>query len=447
MLNDEQLAKLRKAGEVSAAARDLGISLCKPGAKLLDIAQEVEGYIRDHGCGVAFPCNLSINEVAAHYTPTPNDQTRLEIGDVIKVDCGAVLDGYIGDTAATVEVATNAYRDLVEASKRARNTVAEFVGEGTPIREIGRAIEMSIKRDGYNVVENLCGHQIDYWDLHAGYSIPPYDAGDETVIQAGQTFAVEPFATNGRGSIDNGKPGNIVIIFEFMSASICRRCSSIIFSILENGSSANADANGTAAASANNAAARAILPVSQKNAASAATAEITAASLPFHEWRRTMRRACLHDGSSARSPALRESAAAIPRSIDGVWPVRHSSEEYIESALAHSPATVLSAASFILPAGKPNSSKRGASSDLHAFFQRKSASSSSAHPGSSVMPSGMGSVSAASPENASAACEAALTCTGIPRATATRSYDPVGEEYENAISGKKCTPSFTGRTR
>ena len=124
MLNDEQLAKLRKAGEVSAAARDLGISLCKPGAKLLDIAQEVEGYIRDHGCGVAFPCNLSINEVAAHYTPTPNDQTRLEIGDVIKVDCGAVLDGYIGDTAATVEVATNAYRDLVEASKRAREIIS-----------------------------------------------------------------------------------------------------------------------------------------------------------------------------------------------------------------------------------------------------------------------------------------------------------------------------------
>ncbi|MBO5519610.1 MAG: type II methionyl aminopeptidase [Candidatus Methanomethylophilus sp.] len=211
MLNEDQLAKLRKAGEVSAAARDLGISLCKPGAKLFDIAQEVEGYIRDHGCGVAFPCNLSINEVAAHYTPTPNDQTRLEIGDVIKVDCGAVLDGYIGDTAATVEVATNAYRDLVEASKRARNTVAEFVGEGTPIREIGRAIEMSVKRDGFNVVENLCGHQIDFWDLHAGYSIPPYDAGDETKIQAGQTFAVEPFATNGKGYVNNGKPGNIVI--------------------------------------------------------------------------------------------------------------------------------------------------------------------------------------------------------------------------------------------
>lgn len=210
MLNEDQLAKLRRAGRISAEARDLGVSLCKPGAKLYDVAQEVEGYIRDHGCGLAFPCNVSINEVAAHYTPTPNDDKRFELGDVVKIDCGGVLDGYIGDTAATVEVGTNAYRELVESSKRARNTVAEFVGEGTPIREIGRAIEMSVKRDGFKVVENLCGHQIDHWDLHAGFSIPPYDAGDETQIQAGMTFAVEPFATNGRGYVDNGKFGNIV---------------------------------------------------------------------------------------------------------------------------------------------------------------------------------------------------------------------------------------------
>lgn len=211
MLNEDQLAKLRKAGDISAKARDIGISLCKPGAKLFDVAQEVEGYIREHGCGLAFPCNISINEVAAHYTPTPNDTRVFEIGDVVKIDCGGVLDGYIGDTAATVEVGTNAYRDLVESSKRARDTVAEFVGEGTPLREIGRAIEMSVKRDGFKVIENLCGHQIAHWDLHAGFSIPPYDAGDETKIEAGMTFAVEPFATNGFGYVDNGKFGNIVI--------------------------------------------------------------------------------------------------------------------------------------------------------------------------------------------------------------------------------------------
>ena len=212
MLTSEQMEKLRKAGRVSAEARDLGCELCVPGAKLYDIAEEVEGYIRKHGCGLAFPCNISINEIAAHYTPSPNDQSRLELGDVVKIDCGGFLDGFIGDTAATVEVGTHAYTDLILASKRARNTVAEFVGDGVPLCEIGSAIENSVKRDGFKVIENLCGHQIEQWDLHAGFSIPPYDSGDMTKVTAGMTFAVEPFATNGGGAVDNGKPGNIVVI-------------------------------------------------------------------------------------------------------------------------------------------------------------------------------------------------------------------------------------------
>ena len=212
MLTPDELEKLRKAGAVSAAARDLGCSLCEPGAKLYDVAQEVEGYICKHGCGLAFPCNVSRNEIAAHYTPCVDDKLRFEVGDVVKIDCGAFLDGFIGDTAATVEVGSHAYRDLIEASKRARNTVAEFVGDGVPINEIGAAIEASVKRDGFKVIENLCGHQVAQWKLHAGISIPPYDNGDTTKVFPGMSFAVEPFATNGGGAVKNGKPGNIVII-------------------------------------------------------------------------------------------------------------------------------------------------------------------------------------------------------------------------------------------
>jgi len=212
MLKEDELAKLRRAGEVSGAAREIGMSLCQPGAKLYDVAQEVEGYIRSHGCGLAFPCNISLNEIAAHYTPSCNDQTRFEVGDVVKVDCGGELDGYVGDTAGTVEVGTHSYRDIIESSKRARNTVAEFIGAGVPINEIGRAVEMSVKRDGFKVVENLCGHEITQYDLHAGLSIPSYDDGNTDPIEAGMTVAIEPFVTNGYGIVDNGKPGNIVEI-------------------------------------------------------------------------------------------------------------------------------------------------------------------------------------------------------------------------------------------
>ncbi|MDD2626167.1 MAG: type II methionyl aminopeptidase [Candidatus Methanomethylophilus sp.] len=212
MLKEDELAKLRKAGEVSGAARELGMSLCKPGAKLYDVAQEVEGYIREHGCGLAFPCNISKNEIAAHYTPSCNDESRFEVGDVVKIDCGGFLDGFIGDTAGTVEVGSNSRREIIESSKRARNTVAEFIGDGVPINEIGRAVEMSVKRDGFKVVENLCGHQITQWDLHAGLSVPSYDDGNTDTIKAGMTVAIEPFVTDGGGYVINGKPGNIVVI-------------------------------------------------------------------------------------------------------------------------------------------------------------------------------------------------------------------------------------------
>jgi methionyl aminopeptidase len=212
MLTSEQLEKLRKVGRISGAARELGLSLCKPGAKLYDVAQEVEGYIREHGCGLAFPCNISRNEIAAHYTPCVNDKTVFEVGDVVKVDCGGELDGYVGDTAGTVEVGTNRYRDLVEISKTARNTVAEFLGDGIPLGEIGRTVEMTMNQAGFKPIENLCGHQIEPYNLHAGLSVPSYASGETETIKAGMVVAVEPFATNGGGSVVNGRMGNIVRI-------------------------------------------------------------------------------------------------------------------------------------------------------------------------------------------------------------------------------------------
>ncbi len=210
MLTGEQLEKLRRAGEIAGAARELGLSMVGAGVKLYDVAQEVEGYIRTHGCGLAFPCNVSRNEIAAHYTPCVDDPSVFEIGDVVKVDCGAELDGYVGDTAGTVEVGTRRYTELIEVSKRARNTVAEFLGDGTPLGEIGRAVGMVMAQSGFKPVENLCGHQIEPYNLHAGLSVPSYDSGETQTVKAGMVVAVEPFATNGGGAVINGHPGNIV---------------------------------------------------------------------------------------------------------------------------------------------------------------------------------------------------------------------------------------------
>jgi methionyl aminopeptidase len=209
MLDSEQLSKLRKAGRISAEARDLGLSLVKKGVKYFDVAEEVEGYIRKNGCKLACPCNISVNEIAAHYTPSVNDKLTFEVGDVVKVDCGAALDGYVGDTAGTVEVGTNRFRDLIDAAHNARDSVMEFIGEGVPINEIGKVVTMTIEGMGYKPIRNLSGHQIEPYNLHAGLSIPNYDAGNTDQLKAGMVIACEPFATNGEGLIDTGRPGNI----------------------------------------------------------------------------------------------------------------------------------------------------------------------------------------------------------------------------------------------
>ncbi|MDR1955026.1 MAG: type II methionyl aminopeptidase [Candidatus Methanoplasma sp.] len=212
MLNDEELSKLRKAGETAAAARSIGMDMVREGVKLYDVAQEVECFIRKKGCGLAFPCNVSINEVAAHYTPSIGDKRTFGTGDVVKIDCGAEVSGYVGDTAGTVEVGTKRYRSLIEASKHARDTVAEFVGVGTPICEIGRAVEMCMMQNGFRPIRNLCGHQIKPYNLHAGVSIPSYNDGNTDRLVPGMIIAIEPFATNGEGVVLNGQPGNIVRI-------------------------------------------------------------------------------------------------------------------------------------------------------------------------------------------------------------------------------------------
>jgi methionyl aminopeptidase len=213
MLNNEELSKLRKAGEVASAARTLGMDMVKENVKLYDVAQEVEGYIRSKGCGLAFPCNISINEVAAHYTPCVDDKKVFELGDVVKVDCGAEMDGYVGDTAGTVEAGTKRYRVLIEASKYARDTVAEIISAGMPICEIGRTVEACIQKDGFKPIRNLCGHEIKPYNLHAGVSIPNYNDGNTGRLARGMVVAIEPFATNGEGRVlMNGPPGNIVRI-------------------------------------------------------------------------------------------------------------------------------------------------------------------------------------------------------------------------------------------
>ncbi len=205
------LGAWRAAARIAAEARELGVRLAVPGAGRRELAERIEGYIREHGAEPAFPANLSRNVEAAHYTPSPDDAAVLEAGDLLKVDVGAHIGGAIADTAATVEVGgTLRHANLVRAAREALDAGVREVRPGVSVDAIGRAIESAIHARGLKPVRDLTGHSIERYLLHAGQSIPNVGGMSHERLREGQVIAIEPFATNGLGSIGNGPFGHIV---------------------------------------------------------------------------------------------------------------------------------------------------------------------------------------------------------------------------------------------
>ncbi len=199
---------LLRAGRASREARERAADLVKEGALLLDVAEEAEDLIRRRGLRPAFPTCISIDHVAAHYSPTHDDTLRFRRGNVVKLDLGAQLDGWIADTALTVEVGTRNWTELVKASELALQTAIEAVHAGVATRAIGEGIQRAIEAHGYRPIRNLTGHTIERYLLHAGKSVPNIAHGHD-VLQAGELVAIEPFASSGAGQVDGRRTGNI----------------------------------------------------------------------------------------------------------------------------------------------------------------------------------------------------------------------------------------------
>ncbi|MBI4394389.1 MAG: type II methionyl aminopeptidase [Euryarchaeota archaeon] len=212
-LTAEEVEKIKKAGAISANARRHGAKLLKEGAKLIEIAEELENLMRKEGAEPAFPCCLTLNRDAAHYTPKPGDETVLKKGDVVKLDLGAHVDGYIGDTAVTVEVGTDHHAKLISASQEALKNAIALVKPGRKIAEIGGSIEATIRGFGFKPIVNLTGHSIEPYLLHAGVSIPNVGRG-AGVLEEGMVIAIEPFATDGVGRIKESNDGNICLFLD-----------------------------------------------------------------------------------------------------------------------------------------------------------------------------------------------------------------------------------------
>jgi methionyl aminopeptidase len=201
VMEAEVLEKYMKAGKILSQVCEMVRPRVQVGVSLLEIAEMVERSTKELGGELAFPCNISLNRIAAHYTPRPEDD--LVFGeDMVKLDLGVHVDGYIADAAVTVDL--SGHPDMVEASKEALNAAIELVSPGVNTRDLGAAIEQAITGYGFKPVGNLTGHGLERYSAHAEPTIPNRAMDLGRTLQVGEVIAIEPFATDGLGRISEG---------------------------------------------------------------------------------------------------------------------------------------------------------------------------------------------------------------------------------------------------
>ncbi|RLI83818.1 type II methionyl aminopeptidase [Archaeoglobales archaeon] len=196
---EEVHEKTIKAGEILKQVKQEVKPLIKPNIKLLEIAEFVENRIRELGAEPAFPCNISINSDAAHFTPKKDDDRVFKEGDVVKLDIGAHIDGIIADTAITIDLGDN--EDLVLAAEKALESAINEVYAGADTSAIGEAIEREIRDMGFKPIVNLTGHGLLPYLTHAPPTIFNYKTNRGVKLEEGMVIAIEPFATTGVGKV------------------------------------------------------------------------------------------------------------------------------------------------------------------------------------------------------------------------------------------------------
>jgi len=194
MLSSDALEKYREAGRIAAKVRESIKGFVKRGRLIFDICEKVERMILDQGGQLAFPCNVGVNHVAAHYTSPLGDLTRIPAGSLVKIDLGVHIDGYIADTATTVCLNPR-YRSLVEAADQALLRATKTLSSGYRSSDIGKIIEETICSYKLKPVRNLSGHQIRRYVLHTGKTVPNVSCFDSSRFSEGEVYAIEPFVT------------------------------------------------------------------------------------------------------------------------------------------------------------------------------------------------------------------------------------------------------------
>ena len=199
-----------KAGKIAGEVRENVRKKNWIGSTLAEICEYVESEIIKRGAKCAFPVNTSVNEVAAHYTAEPNDSKTVSDTDLVKIDLGAQINGYIADTAVTVNYDPQ-YDSLVQTAEDALQNAMSMIKVGVKSKDVGRKIQNTIMDMGFKPIANLSGHSLDQYTIHAGKTVPNMWSIGSFDFSGDIAYACEPFVTakNGLGFVRNGKIKNI----------------------------------------------------------------------------------------------------------------------------------------------------------------------------------------------------------------------------------------------
>ncbi len=196
---------LRKAGKIAQDVKKYIRPKIKVGANVYNLITETETKISELEGTCAFPVNLCINNIAAHYTsPIKDDGTEINEGDLVKIDLGVHIDGYIVDTAFSVNFNEDeSLKNIIQATEVALDAGKMMIKPKTNTREIGKKIEDIVKGFKYNPIRELGGHQIERWTVHGKKQLPELGSQGGDVMETGEVFSIEIFASNGEGTVHN----------------------------------------------------------------------------------------------------------------------------------------------------------------------------------------------------------------------------------------------------
>ena len=203
-----ELETLREAGRIASKARNWASKEIKPGYLLRDLQEGMEAIIREAGALPPFPAQTSRNSIGAHYCSSPSDRTQFAENDLVKIDVGAHIDGLIVDTGISVDLSTDQrWSAMILAASDALDAAIDMCAPDVDVEDIGERVQQVINGAGFRPILNLTGHGLGKWTLHDSPQIPNARIGIKGSLEAGSIFAIEPFATSGKGYVeDKGKP-------------------------------------------------------------------------------------------------------------------------------------------------------------------------------------------------------------------------------------------------